>query len=63
MFRARPQGVALFDLSSFGKLRVSGAGAEAAMEWCASSSVGDAATGRVLYVTDAIAHRCDKATA
>ena len=38
---AAREGVALFDLSSFGKLHVSGAGAEAAMEWCSSSEVGN----------------------
>ena len=39
---ATRNGAALFDLSSFGKLLVTGAGAEAAMEWCASSTVGGA---------------------
>ena len=46
---AAREGVALFDLSSFGKLRVSGRGAEAAMEHCASSIVGGETTRRVLY--------------
>ena len=47
--RAAREGAALFDLSSFGKLKISGSGAEAAMEWCASSEVGSADTGRVIY--------------
>ena len=49
--RAAREGVALFDLSSFGKVHVTGADAEAAMEWCASSAIsnGAAPTGRVVY--------------
>ena len=49
--RAAREGVALFDLSSFGKMHVTGADAEAAMEWCASSAIsnGTAPTGRVVY--------------
>jgi len=49
--RAAREGVALFDLSSFGKLHVSGADAEAAMEWCASSAIGQETTpvGKVVY--------------
>ena len=37
------------DVAIAGKLHISGAGAEAAMEWCASSEVGNAASGKVLY--------------
>ena len=47
-------GVALFDLSSFGKLMVTGSGAEAAMEWCASSGMGPQADWRVTCVAAAL---------
>ena len=43
------EGVGLFDLSSFGKLLVTGPRAEALLEWAASSSVQAAPDGRVLY--------------
>jgi len=46
---ATRQGVALFDMSSFGKLHISGSGAEAAMEWCASSEIATANAGQVIY--------------
>jgi len=48
---AAREGVALFDLSSFGKLHVSGADAEAGMDWCTSSAIGQETTpiGKVVY--------------
>jgi len=47
--RACREGVGLFDLSSFGKVLVSGPRAAALLEWAASSPIGAAPDGRVLY--------------
>ena len=46
---AARQGVALFDLSAFGKLRVSGPDAADALEWLSSAPLAAAADGKLVY--------------
>lgn len=47
--RACRESVALFDMSSFGKLEVRGPRAEELLEWCATSMIGASPGGAVLY--------------
>ena len=47
--QAARQGVAMFDMSSFGKLRVSGESATRVLEFCTSSMISTMNTGDVVY--------------